>query len=210
MSMLSKLLFGSRRDNPANAARPYLDQAMNTQTQYVNRGQGASDQLYDQQSRMAADPNAYYNEIAKNYQQSDNFKQQLAEGLGAAGNSAAAGGMRGSPMDQDYSAKLAAHLQGEDFQKWYQNVMGIHSQGQAGQQHTADTGFMASGNQADIYGNQAELATKSQDWENRRRKAFMDAYLKFNATGLGAIGGAAVGGPAGAVAGAQVGANAFK
>ena len=203
MSMLSKLLFRSRRDNPANAAMPWQQKALDTQNYYVHQGQGAGNQLNQQYSGMAQDPNAHYNDIMKNYTQSDSYKQKLQEGLGAAGNSAAAGGMRGSPMDQDYSGRLAAHLQGEDMQSWYNNLMGIETRGQAGQQHIADQGFNAAGNQANQYNNMGNTAAMGKDWESQRKQAFMNQLMSLLGTGAGAAAGGYYGGGSGALAGAQ-------
>ena len=59
-------------------------------------------------------------------------------------------------------------------QQWYNNLMGIEGRGQAGQQHIADQGFDAAGNQANQYNNMGNTAATGKDWENRRKQAFLN------------------------------------
>lgn len=206
---LSKFLWGSKKNNPTNAAMPYINQGIQTQQPYVDRGNQASTQLNDQYSQMSQDPNAYFNKIAGGYQQSAGFQDKQNELLRQANNTAAAGGYVGGEQHQKGALGLTNALMNEDFQNWYNNVMGIQGKGQAGQQHIGDQGFDASSNMANLYGQQGQLAFQGKDWENRRQQEQANQLMKLLATGGGAVAGGFVGGPAGAMQGAQMGSKFF-
>ena len=203
MSWLSNLFGGGQ--NPADAARPYLDQipgvAHEGYDPYINRGRKAGDIAGGQFDRMSADPSAFINELMKGYTESDDYKFKQEEMGRSAANSAAAGGMRGSGLDQKEQQRITQGLLGDDMQQWLQNVLGVQKTGLQGEQDFYHTGYDASkgleGDLSNVLGTQAGLAfqgaregqKRSQDW------------LKMLGSAAGTIGGWALGGPAGGTVG---------
>ena len=80
----------------------------------------------------------------------------------SAANSAAAGGMRGSPLDQYNQQDITNSLLNADMQKYLGNISGIYNQGLSGNQGLYNTGFNAasgmSGDIASILGSQGSAA----------------------------------------------------
>jgi hypothetical protein len=129
--------------------------------------------------------------------------------LKAAGNSAAAGGMRGSSQDIGNEAKITDMLMGQDMQNWLQNVLGIQGTGLKGQQDLYNTGFNAThglaGDLSNVLGTQAQLAFQGQREENQRQSDRNSGIGSLIGGGIGAF----FGGPSGAVAGSNIGGKFF-
>lgn len=165
--------------------KPYLDP-------YVQGGREAYDKLNPQFSEMASDPAAFLEKIMQGYKPSRGYQLRRDEALRAAGNTAAAGGMRGSLGDIEGESRLADSLLGEDMQDWLKNVFGIESGGLSGLTHMFDTGFGASKDLSDILSNVlgSESSLKfQQDREKAQRNA---DFMKAITGGIGAIGGMAL------------------
>lgn len=144
----------------------YLDQAMDIEKEYLNpfidRGNRAGDIIEDEYGRMVSDPSAMIDHFMEGYQPSK-YYQLLQDRMGqAAANTAAAGGMRGSPREQLQQQELTQALLGKDMQQYLNNVMGLHGQGLAGEQGLYGIGFQGATNLADalanILGNKAKLS----------------------------------------------------
>lgn len=165
--------------NPANAAAPYINQIPGqlhqTYDPYINRGNAQYDSLNKQYTTMGQDPTAYLNSMLQSYTPSKGYQLQRDEALRAAGNTAAAGGMRGSLDDITKQSRLADSLMGQDMQQWLSNVMGIQNQGLQGQQHFYDQGYNMANNMgsdlSNVLGTQSQLAFQGQSQQNR---AFQD------------------------------------
>jgi len=194
-------------ENPADKAKPYFDQIPGMEQGYYNpfiqRGNEAynkSNPIYDQ---MLKDPAGFLESLMQKYEPSRGFQLKKDQMLKAAGNTAAAGGMRGSLQDIDQEAHLTDMLMGEDMQQWLKNVLGIEDTGLTGNQHLYDTGYDASKNLAgdlsNVFGTQGQLAFQGQREQNKSRS---DALA-----GLAKLFGAGVGGYFGGVPGAKVGAG---
>src|SRR5678816_2864510 len=113
MSWLSELFKGGKNNNPADAAMPYLDQIPGMEEQnynpYIQRGSTAYDTMAPSYNKMSTDPTGFLDEIMKHYQESQGFKLKRDEGLRAAGNTAAAGGMRGSLSDIESESRPVSY-----------------------------------------------------------------------------------------------------
>lgn len=173
--------------NPADAASPYLDRIPGELQKYldpyINRGNSAYDKFNPQLNDMTSDPAAFLEKISKDYQPSRSYQLKRDEALRAAGNSAAAGGMRGSLQDIEGESRLTDALMGEDMQQWLNNVLGIQGRGIQGQQHLYDTGYDASkglsGDLANILGTQAQLAFQGQNQKNQNMNDIFSAFTNF-------------------------------
>jgi hypothetical protein len=199
--------------NPADAASPYLNQIPGMEQQYyspfITRGDIAYQGLRPVLDPMSVDPAGFLEKLMGKYEPSKNFQLKNEQMLKAAGNTAAAGGMRGSINDINNEAHITDSLLGDDMQQWLQNVLGIQQTGLAGQQHLYDTGFNATqgltGDLSNVLGTQAQLAFQGQREQNQRSNDMMSGIGKLAGAGIGAY----FGGPWGAAAGANIGGSFF-
>jgi len=171
---------------------------------FINQGREAGGILKDQYGRML-DPTKYMDDIMKNYQMSQGAtykRDQLGKGIG---NTAAAGGIAGTPEHQREYGQMSNDIMSQDMDQYLQNALGINDRGIRGEEGFYDKGFQASGSLADMlanmFGSKAGLAYKSGQDKN----ALMQSLMKMLATGAGA----AMGGPAGGAAGAGIGQSLF-
>jgi len=207
MGILDKIFGGGK--NPADAAMPYVNQISDTAKQnynpYIDRGNQAYNKMQPNLDEMSTDPMAYYDKIFKGYEPSKSYQLQRDEMQRAAGNSAAAGGQRGSLGDITNQARLTDTLMGNDMQQWFKNVMGIQDKGMEGEGHLYDTGYDASknleGDEANALGEQGQLAFQGQREKNQRHSDLFSGLM----SAFGAAAGGLAGGVPGAVAGSQIG-----
>lgn len=189
MSWLSQY-FGGGGD-PAGAANPYYQQIPGVAEKYYNpfiqRGAGAGGILSGQFDKMSQDPSGFIDALMKNYSGSEGYKLKQEQMQRAAGNAAAAGGMRGSQADISNEADISRRLQGEDMQQWLQNVLGVQHEGLGGEQHLYDVGFDASGRAAsdieNALGEQGQLAFQGE----RQRMADRSGRLGGLGSALGGL-----------------------
>lgn len=202
MSWLSDFFSGGK--NPADAAMPYLNQISGMEHQaydpYIQHGNDAYNVLNPQYSHMASDPTAFLEQIMKGYEPSKAYQLRRDETQRAAGNTAAAGGMRGSINDITNQARLTDSLLGEDMQQWLNNVLGLQKQGLEGEQGFYNTGFNATkgltGDLANVLGTQAGLAFQGQANQNQSRNDLLSGLMKAfgGIAGFGLPGGGTIGG----------------
>lgn len=218
MTWLDDLLGGGA--DPNKAAQQYMSQIPGMEHDiydpYISQGQGAYGVMSPQFQSMSQDPSAFINQLMGQYEPSKGYQLQRDEALRAAGNTAAAGGMRGSMQDIEGESGLAARLQGQDMQQWLNNVLGVQSQGLQGEQGLYGTGFQASGalggDLANVLGQQAQYAYQGAQGENQKRAALMQALGQLGGSavsaGMGGFGGFG-GGSSPYGAGADLGSSAF-
>ena len=121
----------------------------------------------------------------------------------AASNTAAAGGMRGSPYEQQQQQELVQSLLSKDMQQYLQNVVGQQQSGLSGEQNlsgfSAQAGLGLGSNLANISGSQGSLAYQQAAGGGEK-----GALGPIMGVAGGVIGGI-YGGPAGAQAGSSIG-----
>jgi phage-related minor tail protein len=202
MSWLSDFFKGGK--NPADAAMPYLNQIPGMEKQYydpfINYGKEAANTLTPQFNQMSQDPAAFLESIMSKYQPSRAYQLRNEEALRAAGNTAAAGGLRGSLGDIKNESRISDALLGQDMQEWLNNVLGIQKEGQQGLGHQFDTGFNATqgltGDLSNVLGTQASLAFQGQANQNKSRSDALSGILQAigGIAGFGFPNGSTVGG----------------
>lgn len=208
---------GGSYSNPADAAMPYYNKIPGQMREqygpYQQMGMQAGNPYLQQSISMASDPNAFMENILKNYQPSKAYQTRLGESMRAAGNTMAMGGMRGSLADIDMESRLADSLLGEDMQQWLQNILGIQKQGMAGEQSLYGTGFQATSQLADqlaqALAQQGNLAYQGQAEQNARNADRSSGIAKGIGTIGGGLAGYFTGGPAGVIPGAKAGSKFF-
>jgi len=208
MSILNNLFGGGNKNNPNDAANKYIDQipgeAHNTYDPYINQGKESGQNAHDAFEEMMKDPQGFINKIMGGYNESDQYKYQK-EKLGTAmSNTAAAGGIAGTPLDQQNQGEAIQKLLSADQQQWLQNVLGRYDTGLTGEQGEATRGYDASGKLNDIttsnLNQKGTNAFNDAQQKNSDKSALISALVK----ALGGAAGGAFGGPAGAAGGAGI------
>lgn len=168
-------LFGGGASNPYDSASKYFDKIPGTISPYfqpyINAGQGAMGQLQDQYGKLINDPAAMMGKIGQGYQQSPGFDWQMKQGMNAANNAAAAGGMAGSPQHQQQAATMATGLANQDYYNYLSRALGMYNTGLSGLSGINQMGYNASdqlaGGLANSLMNQGNLAYSGQAAQNQ-------------------------------------------
>lgn len=212
MSILSGLFGGGKKDSPMRAANQYLNQIPGIAHQgydpYVNAGLDASGRTKQHYENMMDDPTGLINKIMEQYQTSQGYGFAKDQLLKEAGNTAAAGGIAGTPLDQLNQGELVQGLLSKDMQQFLMNALGRYDLGLAGEEGIAGRGFDASGRLTDALGGnltqQAGLAFNDAQQKNKNKSDMWSMFGK----ALGAGAGFALGGPTGAGVGYKLGGGA--
>jgi len=134
---------------------------------YIGQGQQAYGMYTQGINPMATDPTGYINKIMGQYKPSEQYQTAKDEALRTAEHTAAAGGMRGTPMDIASQTSLVNKLLSGDMQDWLKNVMGAQQYGLEGEKGIYGMGYGASRDLASalaaILGSQASLAQREKE-----------------------------------------------
>ncbi len=210
-------LFGGY-NNPADAANPYLDKMQGifdnfNGNQYfdpfINAGKNSLGILQGQYKNLLNDPGAVMNRMGRDYQQSPGFQFQTNQALGAANRAAAAGGMLGTPAEQQAIAGQVNGMANQDYNQYLQNAMNLYGKGLSGNQDMYNTGANMSSQLAQLmariaedkaagYQQQSQLAYEGQNAENQHQGGSWGSLF-------GGLGGLAAGGPMGGAIGSKLG-----
>jgi len=146
------------------------------QQQYGNLT-GAGTQLQNQYSSIAANPNQNLNQIGAGYQQSPGYNFALQQALMASNNTAAAGGLSGSPQNQQNNASVASGLANQDYYNYLGNALSSQQSGLSGLSSLYGTGL--TGTQglygAGLSGQQGILAQGNQTLNNLEGQGYSAA-----------------------------------
>lgn len=198
MSILSELFGGGKKTNPANAAMPYLNQIPGVGHEaydpYINAGKEAGNTVSGEYQNLIKDPTALISKLMEKYEPSKGYqfkKDQLLKQFAATAN---AGGIAGTPGDQEVQAEATNGLLSQDMEAYLAHALGLYGTGLEGEQGIANKGFASSGALADILGGSLNqrggLAFQGQAQQNANKSGMLQALIK--ALGIG--GGIALGG----------------
>lgn len=144
---------------------------------YVNRGNQAGEAYSGLVNPMASDPTGYLEKLMRGYQPSQGFNLKNQAGLRSAANTAAAGGMRGSAMDQETQAKITQGLMSEDMQEWLRNVMGIQNTGLGGLHNLNQMGFEGARDLSEGMGNYYNTQAGRSMHNDAQMQQFLEALM---------------------------------
>ncbi len=201
-------LFGNymgQGKNPYDAAMQQYGQApqqfQNIYGPYMQQGLGADRQAMGQYGQLINDPGRRMNEIGKGYQASPGYEWQKGQMTNAVNNMGAAGGMAGSPQNQQQMAETIGGLANQDYNRYLQNAMGMYGMGLNGMNQIGGRGMEAGmnyGNQmGNYYGNMAQLAGGGQQYQNQQNQNMWGGI----GSALGSIFSGPIGGAVGDAAG---------
>lgn len=193
MSILSKLFGGGNSSNPGDAANQYLNQIPGAAHQgydpYINAGLDASGKTKSQYEDMMNDPTGFINNIMEQYKTSEGYgfaKNNLNKEMG---NTAAMGGIAGTPMDQMNQAEGVQGLLSKDMQQFLENALGRYDKGLTGEEGIANRGYDASGKLTDAIGGslnqQGGLAFNDAQQKNKNKGDMWSMFGKALGGGLG-------------------------
>lgn len=166
-NILGGIFGGMNNKNPMNSAMPYMNQSrndiQNAFNPYIKTGQaqlpGLQQQygqltsnlpgLQQQYGQLTSNPGGVVNAIGSSFHQSPGFQFQIQQALGAANRAAAAGGMAGSPMEQQNIAGTVNGLANQDYYNYLGNAENMYNRGLAGQQQLYGMGLQG---QQGLYG----------------------------------------------------------
>lgn len=139
-------LFGGGREGAAKDMYNQMRQGWGASQGYLNpfiqRGNTAYN-AYTNALNQGQDPYALYQQFASKYQMSPEAKAQIAQGIKAASNAAAASGMLGSGAEQTAASNLSQSVRSKDFDKYMQDMFGIRGQYLSGQFGLEQQGYGA-------------------------------------------------------------------
>jgi hypothetical protein len=158
LNTISNAIFGSPSD-ASKRAMPYLNQIPSTITPYyqpyINAGSNALDTLntqygnltanypgiQDQYNQLMFNPTDFLKKLGQGYQQSPGYQFRVDEATRAANNAAAAGGMLGSPAEQQELGRTVSNIANEDFNDYLSNALNTYFQGLYGNTNLYNTGL---------------------------------------------------------------------
>lgn len=207
MGFLDKLFGTGSKNNPANAGMSYLNQIPGATQPYfqpfIDRGAQSGNALDEQYKQLTSNPGEFFSKLGQGYKQSPGYQFKLNQALNAGQNASAAGGMLGTPADQQQQMGTANDIASQDYNDYMQNVLGLFGMGQQGQQQFQQQGFDASRgygeNLGNVLGSQAQLAYQGKAGQNAARGNNWSNLFKLGGTALSAFGG-----PSGAAAGSAL------
>lgn len=198
--------------NPSDSAMPYYNkipgmlqqylgpyagygqQAAGGLNQYMNNGLQAGQTLQQQLGQLATNPSGVMNGIGSQFQQSPGYQFQVNQALGAANRAGAAGGMAGSPMEQQNVAGTVTGMANQDYYNYLNHGMDMYGMGLSGLQGMYGTGAGAAGNMfsgsanmvgdlasslGSAYMNQGNLAYAGQANQNQMTQGMIGAAAGF-------------------------------
>ena len=179
ISALGGIFGGGGWSNPADAAMEYLKKIPGTITPYfdpyINAGHSALNSLMGQYGNLIGDPGSVMSMLGKGFQQSPGYQFQVNQAGDAANRAAAAGGMLGSPQEQQQVANTVNQLANQDYYNYLNQAKGLYGMGLQGLGGINQMGYGASTQLADmlanIMGQEAQYGFSGQDLENQRNAA---------------------------------------
>lgn len=149
--LFAGLMMGNQNyPNAANSGMPYLNRIPGAIAPYFNpyiqAGQSTIPKLQQQYgaltgmlpgiqqqlSQMTNNPGGVVNRIGSSFHQSPGFQFQTNQALGAANRAAAAGGMLGSPQEQQNIAGTVNGMANQDYYNYLNHGMSMYDQGLQG------------------------------------------------------------------------------
>lgn len=172
--MIPGMIAGAMMPNPADSAMPYYNQMPgmyeNQYNPYIHAGMGAMGNLQGQYSSLMNNPSEMMNKIGQTYQQSPAYAWQRNQALQGANQAAAAGGMAGTPQNQQFAAGISNNMANQDYYNYMDHAMNMYGMGMEGEQGLNRMGYDASNQLAqslgNTYMNQGNLAMSGQGMQN--------------------------------------------
>lgn len=153
--------------------------------------------LKPEYQKMTDDPAGFLEKIMSGYEPSRAYQLQRDEMLKAAGNTASAGGYRGTESDIKNQLGITNQLYGQDMDSYLQKVLGIRQSGLQGYENLFNRGLGATNSllndMSAMNSNEAQRIYNEEMQRTANRKARQSALLGLGSTLLGGLAGSAFG-----------------
>lgn len=172
-SFFSRLaaMFGQRMwggGNPYEAAEKQMNQIPGIYDPYVQEGRQDLPMLHGYYAGMMQDPGAYLKKMGAGFHTDPGYQFQVNQMVDAANKAAAAGGMAGSPMEQEQVEGRANQLANQQYQQYLQNAMGAGQRGAAGLGGLESQGYNAAGQMALFREMMAQMEANKAQYQNQQ------------------------------------------
>jgi len=150
-------LMGQQNESPGyQGPTPgsYLEQIPDILKKYMGQYQG-----------MMEDPTGIMSKFGSKFQASPGYQYQLGQGQQAIGQAAAAGGMAGSPMQQQQSAQMAEGLANQDYYNFLNKALGLYGTGAQGYGQLGEDLSRNLMSQASLANMQEEQAQREREFQ---------------------------------------------
>lgn len=192
MSFLSKL-FGGPKANPMGEANNYLNQipgiAHEGYDTYIEEGKNAGGKAQGAYDELMNDPTGFINKLMEHYETSKGYNAQKDLLTSELSNTAAAGGVAGTPLDQQNQGTAIQGLLSKDMQQFLENALGVYNRGLGGQETVAQRGYDASGKLTDALGTnlttQGTLGFQNASQKNSDRNSWFKTLSQALGGGIG-------------------------
>ena len=176
-------MFGGHGKNPATEANNTLNQIPGaTQPYYKPYGDAGRKALEDRVKRYGENPTDVYNNLGKGYTESPGYKYQMQQAMNAANQSAASGGMSGTPLNVANAQETAQGLASKDYENYINHVTGIYNEQGKGLTDITHQGQTADSNYADkiesVLGKNAANIFAGTEWENAAKEGDWASILQ--------------------------------
>jgi hypothetical protein len=155
---------------------------------YIDAGGRALPQLEGQYGRLL-DPSAFLKSIGAGYQQSPGYQFNVNEATRASNQAAAAGGMLGTPAQQQALAQRISDISSKDYGDYMQRAMGAYGMGLQGLGGLNQMGYDASTGLAGNLGNARLSEYQSELYRKMMEDQEDDGFFGGLGKAFGAIGG---------------------
>jgi hypothetical protein len=102
----------------ANTYSPYMQYGMTQLNPYLQNGQNMGGQLSTQTQNIMNNPGQFINQVGQNFQASPGYGWDVGQMQNSVNNAAAAGGMAGSPMEQQNMANTVGQLANQNYYQY--------------------------------------------------------------------------------------------
>ena len=141
-------LMNKGQKNPTNEANRYFNRipgAMQPSFDpFASAGKRALGGYQGASEGLVNDPTGFLNKIGSGYKSSPGYQWNLKNALAGVNNAQAAGGMLGSPQNQQLSAEAASGIASKDYQDYLNHALGLYGVGLGGEQDIFHQGQQAS------------------------------------------------------------------
>lgn len=166
-------LFGE--NDPQDAAWPYLNKipdmlnglyqpyiqngqaAFGSLNNYMTQGTNANNTLMGQYNNLISNPTGTMNQIGSTFHSSPGYNWDVNQALGAANRASAAGGMAGSPAEQQTIGGTVNQMANQDYYNYLNHGIGMYNQGLQGMEGVSSRGLAAG---TDVYNTGANMSNE--------------------------------------------------
>lgn len=181
--------------NPAQAGMPYLQQIPGELSPmfepYIHAGQQELGPLGRAYQNLMQHPGQLESRLGQGFRASPGYQYNVNQALEAANRAAAAGGMAGSPAEQEAITRQAHGLADQDYGNYMNRMLGMYGQGLQGMQGLARMGLGAGQEYGTDLGNlgmtEAQLAYAGQQQQNQAHRGLLGSLLGAGAGLLGSL-----------------------